>query len=287
MDAPAAQDGGAPKVGKLVLAGNKANIESTGGAIDANTPFQLVVGRYGQVQKLAGTGESVVSLRPRITQSKFNEKGVKVEGKSSLNLGNTLITGEDVPTGGGRLFVPATEGLATLDIGRNGGIEGTLGIKVGTVNNGGTLNPGLSDGDGIGTLAFNGNLTETAGSTLNTELAADGSADLVAVSGLATLTGSNLHVTHLGAGTLDQKREYTVLTYGHRDGAFRQHVVTVDGLRYHVKYVDNADGGGRAVLFVNVAPSHLRPATIAPPRLSIPRSLSPSWRTIPTPTATR
>src|SRR5690606_26440846 len=110
------------------------------------------------------------------------------DGLTTVNRGK-LIVGDAL--GNGKLGGDVT----VLDGATLGGY-GTLGSGVGSlvdIQSGGILSPGNS----IGTLTINGYLSLQAGSYLKTELAGDGSADLVNVSGRANIGGSHLVITAL------------------------------------------------------------------------------------------
>ena len=127
-------------------------------------------------------------------------------GSTTVKSGK-LIVGNDL--GNGKLGGDVT----VLDGAILGGY-GTLGSGVGSlvdIQSGGILSPGNS----IGTLTINGDLTLRAGSYLMTELAGDGSADLVNVTGRANIAGSHLVITALDPETSYQAgQRYNVLTAG-------------------------------------------------------------------------
>ncbi|MDQ0316452.1 autotransporter domain-containing protein [Amorphus orientalis] len=97
-------------------------------------------------------------------------------------------------------------GLTVGGSGRLGG-SGTVGTT--SLASGGTIAPGNS----IGTLNVAGDLTFTAGSAYEVETEPGGtSADLIAVTGTATLAGNVLHVGE--AGEYAFRERYTILTAG-------------------------------------------------------------------------
>ncbi|MFC7067724.1 autotransporter outer membrane beta-barrel domain-containing protein [Brucella rhizosphaerae] len=94
-------------------------------------------------------------------------------------------------------------------MGGSGAVGSGTGSEI-TISSGGTL----SAGNSIGALTINGNLKLAAGSNIETEIAGDGRADLVNVTGTAGIAGSNLYVTTIDPETSYQDgKTYRVLTY--------------------------------------------------------------------------
>jgi outer membrane autotransporter protein len=162
----------------------------------------------------------------------------RIEGSIALGDGGDLFdnSGEatgDVVTGGGadrlinretgviggNVVLSGTGDVATLlagstiagtmftNGGRLGGVGTIGGLDAGA---GGTIAPGLS----IGTLTVAGNASFGAGSTYEVEIAADGTSDLLAVGGTASL-GGNLSVLGIAYPTgYPDAQDYTILTAG-------------------------------------------------------------------------
>ena len=194
LTAPTAAAGQTQQLGKLVLNGDQANILSTSDTIDKKTPVQLFITKFGQVLKPASTGTSEVFLVPELGAPATN---VKVEGKSTVTIGTSKFDGPDVVGGSGRLFGPASEGVASLNIDANGGIDGTLTVTVGTINNAGTLAPAFAGRNGIGTLTFQGNLTDKDSAALDITIGGPDAGtqyDQIIVNGQITLAGT-LNIT--------------------------------------------------------------------------------------------
>lgn len=125
-------------------------------------------------------------------------------GSTTVKSGK-LIVGNNL--GNGKLG-----GNVTVFDGATLGGYGTLGSGPGSlisIQSGGILSPGNS----IGTLTINGDLTLQPGSYLMTELAGDGSADLVNVTGRANIGGSHLVITALDPETSYQAgQNYNILS---------------------------------------------------------------------------
>ncbi|KAB2697611.1 autotransporter domain-containing protein [Ochrobactrum sp. Kaboul] len=128
------------------------------------------------------------------------------DGLTTVKRGK-LIVGDAL--GNGKLG-----GDVTVLNGATLGGYGTLGSGAGSlvsIQSGGILSPGNS----IGTLTINGDLTLQAGSYLMTELAGDGSADLVNVTGRANIGGSHLVITALDPEISYQTgQKYNILSAG-------------------------------------------------------------------------
>jgi len=126
--------------------------------------------------------------------------------------GTLTLTGTNTYTGG------TTVNAGTLDVA--GSLASTVAVDGGqlagtgmigglTVTSGGTLAPGNS----IGTMTVAGNMTFGAGSILETEIAGNGTSDLLAVGGTATLQGGTVSVIALDPETSYQTGQtYTILT---------------------------------------------------------------------------
>ncbi len=126
--------------------------------------------------------------------------------------GTTIFTGALQHTGGtllkGGTMLINGEIAGTVDV--SGGVLGGSGSFSNlTVENGGIVSPGNS----IGTLTVAGDVAFNAGSTLQVEVAPDGTSDLLAVGGAATIatTGTTLDVLGLPGDFPQASPTYVVL----------------------------------------------------------------------------
>lgn len=114
----------------------------------------------------------------------------------------------------------------TVDVQQGGVLKGTGKVGGARILSGGRLAPGNS----IGTLTLGGALTLENGGIFEAEVGADGSHDLVAVTGNLTLNGSSLEVLALGDeinGLWRPYNSYDLITYtGTRSGTFDDERVT-------------------------------------------------------------
>ncbi|WP_235924456.1 autotransporter domain-containing protein [Brucella anthropi] len=151
----------------------------------------------------AGNGEIIKEGTNTLTLTgdSSNYDGLTTVKRGKLIVGDAL--------GNGKLG-----GDVTVSDGATLGGYGTLGSGAGSlvsIQSGGILSPGNS----IGTLTINGDLTLQAGSFLMTELAGDGSADLVNVTGRANIVGSHLVITALDPEVSYQAgQKYNILSAG-------------------------------------------------------------------------
>ncbi|QEL26902.1 hypothetical protein FQV39_30015 (plasmid) [Bosea sp. F3-2] len=130
-------------------------------------------------------------------------------GAGNLNLtGTSTLSGQTTVEAGrlsvnGSLANSAVTVLAGAALGGNGTIGSTQ------VRSGATIAPGNS----IGTLTVNGNLVLAPGSTYGVEIAGNGGSDRIAVSGTATIVGSQVGVSALDPQTsYINGQRYTILT---------------------------------------------------------------------------
>lgn len=147
--------------------------------------------------KISGTGDF----------QKSGSGDLRLTGDSSAFDGVTTVSG-------GRLSV-GVDGLGSLGGSisvLNGGLIGGSGtIGTTTIASGGTIAPGNS----VGTLTVAGDLTLAPGAIYNTEIAGNGGSDRIAVTGTATIAGSEVAVTALDAKTSYKNGQtYTILTAG-------------------------------------------------------------------------
>lgn len=162
----------------------------------------------------AGTGKIVFNH----TNNAGYAFSSNISGKGDVEVysGYTNLTGINTYTGtttvrGGVLSVNGsiTGSLLTVEKGGTLAGSGTVGDTI--IASGGILSPGNS----IGTLTVNGNLTLAAGSYLFAELAGDGSADLVKVTGNANIQGAHLVVTAIDPETSYKLgQNYNILSAG-------------------------------------------------------------------------
>ncbi|MBI1181650.1 MAG: autotransporter domain-containing protein [Alphaproteobacteria bacterium] len=148
----------------------------------------------------------------------------------SVTSGTWTLTDDTTFSGGtgitgGTLLVDADLASA-VSVGSGGTLGGTGSVTSVAVNDGGTIAPGAS----IGTLAVTGDFSQAKGSTYAAEIAADGSGDLVAVGGTATIEdGATLAVTRQDGSYVPGTR-YTLLTAeGGVDGTYTTLDQTVSG----------------------------------------------------------
>ncbi len=214
--------------GKLILTGNSSSIGSV--FISPNSTLQL--GNGGTTGHIGGTNfTGTISNLGTLVYNRSNDvswKGVFAGDGDIIKDGNNTLTltGDSSGYDGlttvnrGKLIVGDALGngklggdVTVLDGATLGGY-GTLGSGVGSlvdIQSGGILSPGNS----IGTLTINGDLSLQAGSYLKTELAGDGSADLVNVSGRTNIGGSHLVITALDPEISYQAgRKYNILSAG-------------------------------------------------------------------------
>ena len=174
--------------GKLVIGSDTAGSPAAAGLINAtliqfglgtgtvefnhtstNYSFDAVLSGYGTIEQRAGV--------------------TVLTADSSAFTGNTNVLG-------GRLAVNGSlaNSLVTVSNGGTLGGTGTVGTLV--VESGGIVGPGNS----IGTLTVSGAYTPASGSTFQTEVATNGTSDLLAVGGAAAIaSGAQLQVVMTGA----------------------------------------------------------------------------------------
>jgi outer membrane autotransporter protein len=125
----------------------------------------------------------------------------------------------------GTLLLNGTMGNGVVLTVDPGATLGGIGTITGNVINNGTLSPGNS----IGTMTITGNYTQNAGSTLGVEVGST-TADLLDISGTATITGGTVAVTLLGSPADGATYDILTATGGHTgaasfDGVTSQSVV--------------------------------------------------------------
>ncbi len=132
--------------------------------------------------------------------------GLTHSGAGTLTLtGANTYTGATSVTGGTLIVNGSLASAVTVGAGGRLGGSGTIG----GLTVGGTLAPGNS----IGTLNVAGDLAFLAGSTLEVETLADGSADLVTATGAVTIAGGTVRVRPLDT-SYGVRSEYRIVTAG-------------------------------------------------------------------------
>jgi outer membrane autotransporter protein len=214
-------DGGTLQAGTTTAFAQDTAYTVDDGTLDLNG-FDLAM------SSLAGAGGTVA----------FGVGNVSVDQSTDTSFAGAITgTGSFTKTGSGTLSLTgdssAYAGAAAVDAGWlyvNGTLGGTLAVNDGAflggsgmvgateIASGGTLAPGNS----IGKLSVAGDITFRAGSTYEVEIAGDGTSDLIAATGTATLEGGIVQVATLDPETSYQDgRRYTILTAGTGvDGTF-------------------------------------------------------------------
>jgi uncharacterized repeat protein (TIGR01451 family) len=182
--------------------------------IQTNVAIQTTAGastfvNQGTFSKVAGTGTTNLDFS-------FNNQGNVdlLSGTVDFKGGYTQSTAPaHTFLGGGNL----TSSFGALNI--NAGLlkgSGNIGTSV---NNSGTLDPGVGPTTGI--INVTGNYTQTAGGTLHIDLggAAMGQFDQLNVTGTANLAG-NLNVANAGAFSAAAGNTFTILQFGSLTGDF-------------------------------------------------------------------
>ncbi len=180
---------------------------------------ELSIGEAGQFrgfESVEKTGEGVLSVM------------ADAAGFS----GTTTVTG-------GSMRVNGTLGNAQSAI--TVGAAGTLG-GAGTIGGDAVFSGTVTPGNSIGTLTFGGNVDFAAGSTIEIEIAPDGSSDLLDVGGMATIAedGTTLFVAGLPGEFPVNSPNYTVLSAsGGLTGRFGAVQDQLPDLKIEARYTDN------------------------------------------------
>mgnify|MGYP001170041220 CR=1 FL=1 len=168
-----------------------AGLSGEGGALQLGNTALLIQQSGDSVfsGSIAGTGELI----------KDGEGGLKLDGDGTGFTGTGRVDG-------GTLSVNGDYSNASFIV-NEGGTLGGAGTIGETSVNGGTLAPGNS----IDTLTVNGNVTLTGKSVFEVEVDAGGNADLLQVTGTATLGGAAVNVI-AESGVYRPLTDYTILT---------------------------------------------------------------------------
>ncbi|WP_186416874.1 autotransporter domain-containing protein, partial [Bosea sp. CS1GBMeth4] len=130
-------------------------------------------------------------------------------GAGDLDLTGTSALVGSTTVEAGKLSVNGSLAASAVTVmsGAELGGSGTVGAT--TIQSGATIAPGNS----IGTLTVNGDLLLSPGSTYEVEITGNGDSDRIAVTGAATITGSQVSVTALDPQTsYASGQRYTILT---------------------------------------------------------------------------
>jgi fibronectin-binding autotransporter adhesin len=130
-------------------------------------------------------------------------------GAGNLNLtGTSTFTGQ-TRVEAGKLSVNGSLANSTVTVASGATLGGSGSVGTTTIQSGATIAPGNS----IGTLTVNGDLVLAPGSLFEVEIAGNGTSDRIAVSGIATVTGSQVGVSALDPQTsYINGQRYTILT---------------------------------------------------------------------------
>lgn len=130
-------------------------------------------------------------------------------GAGILTLTGTSTLGGQTTVEAGRLSVNGSLASSAVTVASGATLAGSGTVGATLVQSGATIAPGNS----IGTLTVNGNLVLAPGSTYAVEIAGSGASDRIAVSSLATITGSQVGVSALDPQTsYTSGQRYTILT---------------------------------------------------------------------------
>jgi len=197
--------GGFVKLGAKTLTLGTANSTTYAGSIQDQG---IVAGSPGHLIK-QGTG------RLNLTGTNNLDTG-GAGGTVNINAGNLAING------------PLTS--STVTVGSSGTLSGASTITGNVINNG-TISPGNS----IGTLTIVGNYTQATGSSYLVEVSPT-AADLIAVSGTATIQGGTTLSIHPSSGNYPITNSYTILTSAGLTGTYSNVTNEMPLLRFGVRY---------------------------------------------------
>ena len=183
------------------------NIQATGYFGIGNDPSLTGTGTFtnaGTVQKIGSAGTMLIAATIPFATSNFvavNDGTLNVVGGFTQTDGSTIV------------FTGATLESPAVQI-----LNGTLscpGTIAGNLTNGGFV---VTGSDGVAeVMRINGNYTQLAGGVLSLELVAAGQADLLMITGTATLDG---YLSILSGFTPSSGEMFTILTFASRMGEF-------------------------------------------------------------------
>ncbi len=196
------------------------------GQLDADTELDLsgegsfdlsqVAGGQQEVAQLSGTGGNLQLGTTSLTINQDSNTSfsgsisgsgtLTKQGTGDLKLGGDSSFSGTANVNGGTLSVNGSYAGGTFVV-NEGGLLGGNGTVGDTTIQGGSLGAGNS----IGVLTVAGDLTLTSASTLVVEVDPAGNADLIDVTGSATLGGATVNVL-AGAGIYAPVTDYTILT---------------------------------------------------------------------------
>ena len=212
----------------------------------------------------------------------FSEKGAPVS-LAKAGDGSLEITGDNTFTGLTRIDAGAlinNGALASAVAVNDGALYGGDGVSGDLfVNAGGVVAPGNS----IGALTVNGDVAFNDGATYLAEIAPDGAADLIAASGMATISGVGTTLSAIGdpAADFPDTQTFTVLTAaGGVTGTFE--TVTDNLPDIDLQAVYNSD----SVQLTYTQATTPEPPTTEPPVTGPSMPTNPTPAPVPNPTPT-
>lgn len=179
-----------------------------GGTVGATHTVRLQTGSVLNGNVLGGTGTDNLILEGAGSETfaKFkNFETLALQGTDwELTGTGGFSTSAAVQTGLLRVNGALTSPTVTVSTGAGLGGTGTI---IGAVANGGTI----AAGNSIGTLSVTGSVVFNSGSALQVEVNPGGQADLVAITGTATINGGTVQVLAAG-GTYSPSTVYTIVS---------------------------------------------------------------------------